>query len=103
MNQSCEALEQREWLHVVLSSIGDAVVTTDSEGNVTLLNPVAQSLTGWTQDQALGQPLATVFRITDEKTRTPGENPVATLLATEQIVGLADHTVLISMCGTERA
>lgn len=52
-----EALhEQREWLRVTLSSIGDAVITTDTEGHVTFLNPVAQSLTGWTQEEAAGVP-----------------------------------------------
>ena len=48
--------EQRQWLQVTLSSIGDAVITTDAEGRVTFLNPVAQSLTGWTQEDAAGVP-----------------------------------------------
>ena len=66
-----EALhEQREWLRVTLSSIGDAVITTDTDGGVTFLNPVAQSLTGWTQDEAAGKPLVEVFR-----DRQRGESP----------------------------
>jgi PAS domain S-box-containing protein len=57
-----EALhEQRQWLQVTLSSIGDAVITTDASGNVTFLNPVAQSLTGWTQDEALGVSLDRIY------------------------------------------
>ena len=56
--QDAEALhEQREWLRVTLSSIGDAVITTDTKGSITYLNPVAVSLTGWTQEEAAGIPL----------------------------------------------
>jgi PAS domain-containing protein len=57
-SQTPEALyEQRQWLQVTLSSIGDAVITTDSKGNVTFLNPVAQSLTGWTPEEAARTPI----------------------------------------------
>ena len=71
-----ELHEQWEWLHVTLSSIGDAVITTDTNGGVTFLNPVAQSLTGWTQEEAAGKslwwpgsPLDTVFKIVNEASR----------------------------------
>ena len=71
-----EALhEQRDWLLVTLSSIGDAVITTDGEGRVTFLNPVAESLTGWTLQEAVGQPLDSVFRIINEESRQPVESP----------------------------
>jgi PAS domain S-box-containing protein len=93
---------QREQLRVTLTSIGDAVITTDAEGRVTLLNPVAETLTGWTNGDAVGQPLQTVFYIVNEKTRQAVENPVAKVLATGRIVGLANHTVLIAKDGTER-
>lgn len=68
--------EQRDWLLVTLSSIGDAVITTDVAGQVTFLNPVAESLTGWTQD-AVGQPLDSVIRIINEESREPVEIPTA--------------------------
>jgi PAS domain S-box-containing protein len=93
---------QREQLRVTLTSIGDGVITTDAKGHVTLLNPVAEVLTGWTRGDAEGRPLATVFRIVNELTRNPVEDPVAKVLAVGQVVGLANHTVLISRDGTER-
>ena len=69
-NLSDKALdEQQEWLRVTLSSIGDAVITTDASGNVTFLNPVAESLTGWSLDEASGVPLDAVFKIVNEETR----------------------------------
>ena len=94
---------QREQLRVTLTSIGDAVITTDAEGQVTLLNPVAEALTGWTNEEAAHQPLATVLHIVNETTRKIVENPVAKVLATGHVVGLANHTVLIAKDGTERA
>jgi len=63
--------EQREWLRVTLSSIGDAVITTDTEGAVTFLNEVAESLTGWKQADAVKEPLEKVFNIVSERTRQP--------------------------------
>src|ERR1700726_2014747 len=64
-----ELQQQREWFEVTLSSIGDAVITTDVRGTVTYLNPVAESLTGWSSAQAAGEPLERVFRIVNEYTR----------------------------------
>src|ERR1700687_5049009 len=99
---SKEALHfQPEWCRVTLASIGDAVITTDSEGRVTFLNPVAESLTGWGQEQAQGQPLEAVFPILHEQTRRPVENPVAKVIREGLIVGLGNHTVLIARDGTE--
>ena len=66
--------EQREWFHTTLASIGDAVIATDTEGHVVFLNSVAESLTGW-KEEAKGQPLEVVFRIVNEDTRKPVENP----------------------------
>ena len=94
--------EQQEWLRVTLASIGDAVIATDAEGRVTFLNPVAQDLTGWTQEDAHGQPLETVFVILNEQTRQPVENPVETVLQNGVVVGLGNHTVLIARNGAER-
>jgi PAS domain S-box-containing protein len=85
-----------------IASIGDAVMTTDMQGRVTYLNAVAESLTGWAQEAAAGQPLGTVFRIVNEQTRATVENPVSRVLREGVVVGLANHTVLISKDGTER-
>jgi len=98
-----EALQkQSEWLRVTLFSIGDAVITTDTEARVTSLNPVAESLTGWTQQEARGRPLNSAFRIINEQTRQPVENPATRALKEGVIVGLANHSVLIRKDGTER-
>jgi PAS domain S-box-containing protein len=94
--------EQRERLRTTLASIGDAVIATDTEGRITNLNAVAESLTGWTSGEAAGQPLERVFRIVNERTRRPVENPATRALREGVIVGLANHTVLIARDGTER-
>ncbi len=91
---------ERERFRTTLTSIGDAVVVTDGHGRITLLNPVAQALTGW-GDEALGQPLDTVFRIVNETTRETVENPVSKVIRFGAIVGLANHTVLIAKDGSE--
>ncbi|HWP73701.1 MAG TPA: ATP-binding protein, partial [Methylomirabilota bacterium] len=91
---------ERERFRTTLTSIGDGVVVTDAHGRVTLLNPVAQALTRWDAD-ALGRPIDEVFRIVNEATRSPVENPVAKVLREGAIVGLANHTVLIGRDGTE--
>uniref|UniRef100_UPI00289F2D79 EAL domain-containing protein n=1 Tax=Massilia timonae TaxID=47229 RepID=UPI00289F2D79 len=93
--------EQHELLRVTLQSIGDAVITTDAQSQVTWLNPVAERMTGWLSSEALGRPLTQVFHIVNEETRHPTENPVATCLAQGTIVGLANDTVLISRNGDE--
>ncbi len=95
------AAERRELLRVTLESIGDAVITTDNDGRVTYLNAVAESLTGWTHADALGQPLDAVFRIVNEDTRQPVVNPASTALRQGIVVGLANHTVLIRKDGGE--
>ena len=93
--------ESREWLETTVRSIGDAVIATDQNGRITLLNPVAEKLTGWSSTQAIGAPLEAVFRIVNELTRKPLESPVQKVLASGKIVGLANHTVLIARDGTE--
>ncbi|MDZ4820263.1 MAG: ATP-binding protein [Planctomycetota bacterium] len=94
--------EQRDWLLVTLSCIGDAVITTDTEERVTFLNPVAESLTGWTQD-AVGQSLKSVVRIVNEESRQPVEIPTAKALREGRTAKLASHSVLIAKDGTERS
>jgi PAS domain S-box-containing protein len=94
---------ERERLAVTLRSIGDGVIATDVDAKVALLNPVAEELTGWKQEQAAGRPLGEVFHIINEQTRIVCENPVAKVLATGTVVGLANHTALIGRDGVERA
>ena len=86
---------------VTLSSIGDAVIATDKQARVTFLNPVAETLTGWPKGDAAGRPLAEVFRIINEQTRQPVEDPGAKVLRLGAVVGLANHTVLLARNGRE--
>ena len=87
----------------ILQSIGDAVIVTDDSGCVTNMNHIAEKLTGWTQNEAQGQLLSTVFHIVDEKLRVPVESPVDKVRRLGTIVGLANHTLLIRKDGTETA
>ena len=98
-----ELEQQREWFEVTLGSIGDAVITTDVHNRVSFLNAVAESMTGWTTGEALGKPLEQVFDIFNEDTRRAVESPIAKVLQSGQIVGLANHTSLRSRDGTEIA
>lgn len=93
------ASERRELMQVTLGSIGDAVITTDVSGCVTYMNAVAESLTGWKARDAVGEPLDAVFRIVNEDTRQPVENPAAKALRAGVVVGLVNHTVLIRKDG----
>ncbi|HEU5102267.1 MAG TPA: PAS domain S-box protein, partial [Roseiflexaceae bacterium] len=96
-----QVAEQRERLRVTLASIGDAVIVTDTDGNVTFVNQVAQALTGWTDGDAQGQPLEQVFAIVNDETRRQVENPVAKVIREGVVVGLANHTILIARNGDE--
>ncbi|HYV99502.1 MAG TPA: PAS domain S-box protein, partial [Gemmatimonadaceae bacterium] len=93
--------EEKELLGTTLASIGDAVITTDADGRITSMNPVAESLTGWSAGDALDRPLADVFHIVNEETREKVENPAERALREGVIVGLANHTVLIRKDGEE--
>ncbi|HYP28035.1 MAG TPA: PAS domain S-box protein [Blastocatellia bacterium] len=98
-----EALrKQSEWLRVTLASIGDAVISTDVEGRVTLMNGVAESLTGWAESEAMGRPLEEIFQIINEQGRQPVDSPALRALSEGAVVGLANHTLLIARDGTER-
>jgi len=88
-------------LRTTLHSIGDAVLATDSEGRVAFLNPVCESLTGWSADEARGRDIEEVFHIVNEDTRARVENPARRVLREGAVVGLANHTVLISRSGKE--
>jgi len=90
-----------EKLSVTLNSIGDAVIATDADGHVTLLNPLAEKLTGWTQAEASGHPVDEVFHIIHKESRMPATIPVIDTLAKGTIHGLANHTVVIARDGSE--
>ncbi|MBI2304810.1 MAG: PAS domain S-box protein [Chloroflexi bacterium] len=94
---------EREHLAVTLRSIGDGVIATDAQGKVTFLNRVAENLTGFVQEQALGRPMKEAFPIINAETREPRENPVDQVLQTGEIVDLANDTALIARDGTERS
>ena len=93
------ASEQR--LRTTLVSIGDGVIVTDGHGLVTMLNPIATELTGWTIDEAFGRPIEDVFDIVNEETRLPIESPIARVKRMDRVMGLANHTILRRRDGTE--
>src|SRR4051812_19391758 len=93
--------EHRDRLKITLASIGDAVLATDEKGCIQIVNSVAGHLLGWPPEAVEGQPLAEVFHIVNEETRQPAEDPVAKAIRLGKIVGLANHTVLISRDGRE--
>jgi PAS domain S-box-containing protein len=93
--------EKHELLQTTLSSIGDAVIATDMDGKVSFINPTAETLTGWPHDEAAGKPLSDVYSIISEETREPVESPFDAIKRHGLIVGLANHTILISKDGKE--
>jgi len=96
-----ELLKSRENLNITLNSIGDAVIATDINGNIERMNPIAEALTGWPLKDAKGKPLKKIFEIIHAYTREAVDNPVDKVLNTGIIVGLKNHTILISKDGHE--
>ncbi len=94
---------EKERLRVTLNSIGDAVITTDMAGNVAFLNPVAETITGWRDEEAAGLPLSVVFQIVNEKTGELAENPVYAVLYDKKLATLPESTVLIQRGGARLA
>ena len=94
---------EKERAQVTLNSIGDAVLSTDISGHVTYLNLVAESMTGWSREEASGQPLAEVFQIIDGVTREPARNPLALAVQLDKTVGLTANCILIRRDGFEAA
>jgi diguanylate cyclase (GGDEF)-like protein/PAS domain S-box-containing protein len=92
---------EKERAQVTLDSIGDAVISTDIFGKITYLNLVAESLTGWSREDAVGRPLAEVFRIVDAGTRTACRNPMDLAIQQDRTVGLAANSILIRRDGVE--
>ena len=100
--RSAELFEREEDLSITLRSIGDAMIATDLDGKITRMNPVAEQLTGWPLAEAAGKPLENIFHIINAQTRAPAQNPISKVLASGQVVGLANHTALIARDGTVR-
>ena len=93
--------EKEKWRSTALSSIGDAVITTDTKGNIRFMNPAAESLTGWSNNETTGKPVEDVFNIINEETGEEVENPVQKVMKTGIVAGLANHTLLIARDGTQ--
>jgi PAS domain S-box-containing protein len=94
-----EALEE---FQTTIYSIGDGVITTDSDGRIRQMNPTAEALTGWSEAEARGRAISDIFCIINEETRDRVENPVSRVLREGKVIGLANHTILISRDGVER-
>lgn len=95
--------KQAEMLRITLESIGDGVITVDTEGKVTFQNLAGEKLTGWAGDAAVGQPITKVFRLIDGETRRPAPNPVETVLERGTATGLTSHAVILAKDGSECA
>jgi two-component system, cell cycle sensor histidine kinase and response regulator CckA len=93
--------ESEQRYRTTMMSVGDGVIATDKEGKVEMMNPVAEELTGWKQEEAQGKSLEEVFNIINEETRRTVENPVRRVMHEGIVVGLANHTVLIAKDGAE--
>lgn len=96
-----QIIESKQWFQTTLNSIGDGVIATDEKGNITFMNPIAVQLTGWNENEAVGKPIEEVFNIINEETRKKVENPVNKVLKEDKVIGLANHTLLISRDGSE--
>jgi len=99
--RSNDLYESQQWFKTTLESIGDAVIACNHRGAVTFMNEVSEKLTGWPLAEAQGKPLAKVFHIINEQTREAAENPVEKVRRLKQVVGLANHTVLVARGGHE--
>ena len=104
LQQANDTLQiSEEKLSVTLNSIGDAVIASDAEGRVRILNPLAEELTGWTQAEAFGRPVDEIFHVLNQDTRQPVSIPINEILAHGTILGPDNHTVLIAQDGRECA
>jgi diguanylate cyclase (GGDEF)-like protein/PAS domain S-box-containing protein len=98
-----ELFNEKERAQVTLNSIGDAVLSTDTSGNVTYLNVVAEHMTGWSREEAIGHPLSDVFQIIDGATHRPSPNPMELAIQQDKILGLSANCILIRRDGYESA
>ncbi len=95
------AEEAGDLLRTTLYSIGDAVISTDAQGKIVMMNAIAEQLTGYAEKEAAGRNIESVFHIVNEQTRADVDNPVRRVLREGKVVGLANHTILISKSGVE--
>ncbi|HYO56271.1 PAS domain S-box protein [Archangium sp.] len=102
VNAERELRRSEESLAMTLRSIGDAVISTDEQGRIVLMNPIAEKLTGWSRSDARGRPVEEILVIVNEETRAPVESPARKILREGALVGLANHALLIARDGTER-
>ncbi len=93
--------ESKQWLSAVVNGIGDAVVATDTGGLVKVMNPIAEALTGWKQEEASGKPIEEVFSIISEEKGKEVENPVSKVMREGNFYGLIERTILVSEGGTK--
>lgn len=93
--------ELNRWLSSIINGIGDAVIATDTEGTIRLLNPMAEAMTGWKQEEALGKSLSSVFNVISRNNEKIVENPVSKALREGEFFGLVEQSVLISKSGTQ--
>jgi len=96
-------LEEKARAEIVLNSISDAVITTDISGTVDYLNVAAENITGWSAAQAVGQPIANIFKIISSETRLPVRNTVELVLQSDHVMGLPKNTLLVRQDGSEAA
>ena len=101
-DREVQLTQSRDWFRTTLASIGDAVITTDSQGRITLLNDVAQVVTGWKREEAAGKPLEQVFAIRNEETGKEAENPVNKVLRRRQYRGACESPELIAKDGRHK-
>jgi diguanylate cyclase (GGDEF)-like protein/PAS domain S-box-containing protein len=97
-----ELYREKEMFKTTLHSIGDGVVTTDEKGRIIVLNQVAEEITGWKEQEVKGKPFAEIFKLLNEESGEPVEDPVAKVIETGKIIGLANHTVLITKDGRRK-
>lgn len=102
-NHSGALLLEQERAQLTLDSIGDGIISIDLAGNITYLNPIAASMTGWSRSEAYGRPLPEVLRLLDGDSRAPAVNPLAMAILHNRTVGLSPHCVLIRRDGSESA
>jgi hypothetical protein len=100
IESALQRCERERWMSTILNGLGDAVIVTDSEGRTQFLNPMAEALTGWNLAEAKAQPVASIFSLVDEQTRSPIENPMLGVLQQGALVRLEDNILLIVKDGT---
>jgi diguanylate cyclase (GGDEF)-like protein/PAS domain S-box-containing protein len=93
--------ENAQWLTIVLESIGDGVIATDAQGRISFLNPIAEEISGWSFSEAVGKDATEIFKIVDENSRQPLENPIIKVLKTHKMAALPENTVLVGKDGRE--